>query len=64
MYANGEGVPLDNICAYMWLNIAASSGNQDAAENRDIVAERMTPADISVAEKLARESVRKKYKGC
>jgi hypothetical protein len=30
----------------------------------DIIAKRITPADISAAQKLARECVRKKYKGC
>ena len=33
-------------------------------QNRDDVAKEMTPADISTAQKLARECVRKKYKGC
>ena len=64
MYADGEGVILDNVRAHMWLNIAASSGEKDASKNRDIVANRMTPADISAAQKLARECVRKKYKEC
>ena len=64
MYANGRGVIQDNVYAHMWFNIAASSGNKDAVENRDIIAERMTPADISAAQKLARECVSKKYKGC
>ena len=64
MYADGEGVIQDNIRAHMWLNIAASSGEKDASKNRDIVANRMTPADISAAQKLARGCVRKKLKGC
>jgi hypothetical protein len=38
--------------------------NKNAVTNRDIVAKRMTPADISAAQTLARECVRKKYKGC
>ena len=64
MYALGKGVPLDNVYAYMWVNIAASSGDKDAAEVRDAVAKQMTPADISAAQKLTRECVRKNYKGC
>jgi len=49
----------------MWWNIAASSGNsKNAAHNRDIVAEKMTPAQIAEAQKLACECVLKKYKGC
>jgi hypothetical protein len=64
MYDKGEGVPLDNVYAYMWFNIAVSSGDKDATENRNIVAKSMTPADISAAQNLTRECVRKKYKGC
>jgi TPR repeat protein len=64
MYANGEGVPQDYVYAHMWWNIAASSGNEGASKNRDIVAERMTPADLSAAQRLTRECVAKNYKGC
>ncbi len=64
MYATGKGVPQDYIHAHMWWNIAASSGDEYAAEDRDIVARKMTSADISAAQKLARECVAKNYKGC
>jgi TPR repeat protein len=64
MYAKGQGVIEDHVFAHMWLDIAALSGDKKAVKNRDIVAGWMTPADISAAKKLARECVRKKYKGC
>jgi TPR repeat protein len=65
MYAFGKGVPKDYVYAHMWLDIAASQGDKNAANySRDIVAKEMTPADISAALELARECVRKKYKGC
>jgi len=65
MYGNGTGVIQDNVYAHMWWNIAASSGNsKNAVKNRDSVAGMMTPADLSAAQKLARECVRRKYKGC
>jgi uncharacterized protein len=64
MYGNGKGVPQDYIRAHMWWNIAASSGDKDAVSGRDAVSKRMTPADLSTAQDLARECVRKKYKGC
>jgi len=63
-YGRGQGVIQDYVRAHMWLNIAASSGDKTASKNRDIVAKRMTPARIEDAQKLARECVRKKYKGC
>ncbi len=55
MYANGEGVPEDFIQAHMWFNLAAAQGNELGRENRDIVAERMTPAQVAEAQRLARE---------
>ena len=68
MYVNGQGVPQDYIRAYMWWEIAASSGIKsvapDAVSARDSASKRMAPAEIAEAKKLARECIRKKYKGC
>jgi hypothetical protein len=68
MYAKGQGVIKDYVYAHMWWNIAASSGNPlivpDAIKFRDMVYEQMSPADRSKSQDLARECVRKKYKGC
>ena len=64
IYYNGQGVIQDDVYAHMWWNIAASSGEKTASIIRDIVAKKMTPADIFTAQKLVRECVRKKYKGC
>ena len=64
MYAGGLGVLQDNLYAHMWWNIAASLGDEDASYNRDTLAEKMTPADISKAQQLARECVAKNYKYC
>ena len=64
MYAFGAGVLKDYIYAHMWENIAATNGNELGAKLRDTFEKKMTPADISAAQKLARECVRKKYKGC
>ncbi len=60
MYYNGQGVPQDYVQAHMWSNLAASrlspGGDRDrAAKNRGIVAKKMSPAQISEAQKLARE---------
>ncbi len=60
MYRKGRGVPQDYLRAYEWYDLAASkfSPGEDrdqAVENRDIIARKMTPAQISEAEKLARE---------
>ncbi len=63
MYGNGEDVPQDYVQAHMWFDLAASSippgppgeGRDSAVNNRDIYAKMMTPAQISEAQKLARE---------
>ena len=63
-YSLGAGVLKDYVYAHMWWNIAASSGFKGASENRDLAAKRMTPSQIEEAQTLARECVRKNYKGC
>jgi len=60
MYVAGLGVPQDYVQAHMWLNLAASSFPTGETRDligmrRDIVAKRMTQAQISEAQKLARE---------
>jgi len=55
MVARGQGVPQDLVSAYMWFNLAAMAGNQQAANNRDVAAQHMTQAQIVEAQKLARE---------
>lgn len=55
MYDSGRGVARDEVLAHTWLNLSVAQGNKDAANNRDIVARRMTPAQLAEARKLARE---------
>jgi len=55
MYADGRDVPQDFVQAYMWFNLAAAQGFQAAVKDRDLIAQRMTPAQIAEAQKLARE---------
>ena len=64
MYAKGRGVIRDYVYAHMWGNIAASNGYEGGGKLRDLVAKQMTPSQLETAQKLARECVRKKYKGC
>ena len=58
MYVNGKGVPQDFTRAHMWWTIAGS------IKNRDAVGKQMTQSQLKKAQDLARECVRKKYKGC
>jgi TPR repeat protein len=64
MYGKGQGVIRDYVYAHMWTNLAASNGNKNGGKVRDIVAKGMTSSQLETAQKLARECVRKKYKGC
>ena len=65
MYVYGKGVLQDYVRAHMWFNIAASSGgSKNSSKSRDNVAKKMTPSQVEKAQKLARECVRKRYKGC
>ena len=54
-YDNGLGVPQDKVRAYMWFSLSAAQGREGAAAFRDLIARRMTAAQIAEAQKLARE---------
>ena len=49
MYANGEGVPVNDVRAYMWWALAKAQGDKEAAGNLDIIKKRMTPTQIAKA---------------
>ena len=55
MYALGLGVLQNLVLAYMWFDLATMQGEKTASEGRDLVAARMTPADVSKAQRMARE---------
>jgi TPR repeat protein len=55
MYKFGKGVTQDDVRAHMWFNLAAVQDSSRAVWWRDMVAERMTAAQIAEAQKLARE---------
>ncbi len=59
-YDMGQGVPQDDVQALKWFYLAASryppgEDRDRAVKNREIFASKMTPAQISAAQKLARE---------
>ena len=55
LYAQGLGVPRDYVQAFMWFQLAAEQGDNGGAYNRDVLAARMTPAEIADGKRLARE---------
>jgi TPR repeat protein len=62
MYKEGRGVPPDFVQAYFWLSLAASGfptseakNRNSAIRNRDLLASRLSPAQLAEAQRLARE---------
>jgi uncharacterized protein len=64
MYENGKGVLQDNVRSHIWYNIAAANGNEKSGKWRDQIAAKMTSADISKAQSMARECMSSNYKNC
>lgn len=66
MYRDGYGITKDLIKAHMWYNLSANEAphNEATAMIRDRLAEEMTQQQIAEAQKLARECLARKYKGC
>ena len=62
MYANGQGVPQDDVLALMWLTLGNANGDKDGTIIHKLTIKRMTPTQIAKAQKLAREW-RAKHKG-
>jgi len=59
MYVRGDGVPEDDVLAYMWWNLAAAQGYEDSQGNKPIIhagnEKQMTREQITRAQRLTRE---------
>jgi len=66
MYFNGQGVKNNKYIAYMWSDIAARNGNENAKEMRDSYIEMysMKSEQILKAQELVDECIEKNYKDC
>jgi uncharacterized protein len=53
LYYRGEGVTQNYKLAYVWNSLAAAQGLKDASENRDMIAEKLSPHQLSEAQELA-----------
>lgn len=66
-YYHGQGVQQDYVLAHMWWDVAASRYSKEpqtdqrekSIRKRDLVASKMTPAQIDKAQRLAREWIEK-----
>ena len=68
-YAQGVGAPQDYVFGYMWLNLAASSSEEMSPETRrnmqdarDKTRNKMTPAQVAGAQRMARQWLEKRTK--
>lgn len=57
MYAHGDGVAQDDVCAYVWWNIAAANGNTLGRLRRNSLESQMTPEQVTKAQMLSRDLV-------
>ena len=55
MYDDGEGVPEDDVEAYVWLNMAAAQGSEFAKERKQHIIESMTREEVARGQELSRE---------
>ena len=64
MYSNGDGVPQNNVRAYVWFSIAAAQGNETARTNRDIISERLTPDQLARGQDMATRCFESDFQDC
>ena len=62
MYFNSEGVEQNDVTAYVWWDIAATNGDEDAKKNKGTIAKQMTAEQITKAEVLVKEMIKKNPK--
>jgi TPR repeat protein len=54
-YSTGRDVETDLVTAHKWFNLAALRGNDEAKQYRKELAEVMSPEEVAMAQKAARE---------
>ena len=64
MYDDGEGVPQNNVRAYVWWSVAAAQGFEDARFNRDIISETLTPEQRARGQDMATRCFESDYQDC
>jgi TPR repeat protein len=58
LYATGRDVAPDLVAAHKWFNLAAISGNDEAALHRQQIAAEMSAKEIAAAQRAARDWLR------
>jgi TPR repeat protein len=55
MYRDGLGREQDDVEAYKWFTLSATQGHEDAVRERETLTSEMDAAQITEAQRLARE---------
>jgi TPR repeat protein len=63
MYGAGRGVKRDFVQAYKWLNVCAAKGDQKCVAQRDLVAQKLKPKQLVLAQHLASQFAPKQEPG-
>jgi hypothetical protein len=58
MFFRGEGVPANNVQAYIVLKMASVNGSDEAMDSADLVAERMQREELEIAGQVLGEIFR------
>lgn len=64
MHAEGKGVKPNRLVGYMWLEVAAQSGQQEAFLPRSTLALKMKKDDVDTAVAMAKRCLVSKFKSC
>lgn len=64
LYASGNGTGKDYKIAYMWFNISLANGYDEAIKGKYALQIKMSKNDRIVAQKMAIQCVKSKYKAC
>jgi hypothetical protein len=66
LYRDGAGVLQDPVLAHMWYNLAATRGGlfDTAKDYREDIAEKLTPAQLTRAQEMAKQCLSSGYKNC
>ena len=68
LYLGAKDVPRDHVRTYMWWSLALAHSTGDlsklAADNRERIAQRITPAQIAEAKRLAQQGKSQQLNGC
>lgn len=64
MYARGEGVPQNNVRAYMRWSVAGAQGIENSEFNIDIIADRLTPEQLALGQDMVTRCFESDYQDC